>query len=93
MRKLRQARSLASLLLWAIFHPVAVAQTAAINTTVDPILLPVSLTESIQDQITSVNQLADGQPTDGHFKPCNLWLSDTVAFLAIQTVPFVATKL
>ncbi|MBW4695327.1 MAG: iron uptake porin [Lyngbya sp. HA4199-MV5] len=68
MRKHQQARLLASLLLWVIFHPVTLAQTAPIDITVDPILPPVQVIESIQDQITSVNQLADVQPTDWAFQ-------------------------
>lgn len=69
MQKLRQARSLAAFSLWAIFHPATLAQIpSSINTTIDPILSPVQITESIQDQITSVNQLADVQPTEWAFQ-------------------------
>ncbi|KAM3093103.1 iron uptake porin [Phormidesmis sp. 146-12] len=69
MLKHQQARLLASLLLWAIFHPTTLAQTASPNnTTVDPMLPPAQATESIQERITSVNQLADVQPTDWAFQ-------------------------
>jgi porin len=69
MLKHQRARALAFLLLWAIFHPAAFAQVVSPNnTTVDSILPPVQATESIQEQITSVNQLADVQPTDWAFQ-------------------------
>ena len=68
MLKLRQARSLASLLLWAIFHPTTFAQTASpTDTNVSSIFREDTSSqaiESIQGQITSVNQLADVHPTD-----------------------------
>lgn len=69
MRKLQQARSLAALLLWIIFHPVTLAQTTSpTDTTVDSSLPPSQTPEFIQGQLTSVNQLADIQPTDWAFQ-------------------------
>jgi porin len=73
MLKHQRARALASLLLWAIFHPATFAQTASPkDITVNPMLPPVQVTESIQDQIASVNQLADIQPTDWAFQALQL---------------------
>lgn len=69
MRKLQQARSLASLLLWTIFHPVTLAQTTSpTETTVDSSLPPSQTTGFIQGQIISVNQLVDVHPTDWAFQ-------------------------
>lgn len=68
MRKLKQARSLAPMLAWILFHPSTLAQTA-------PSLAPTfresmssQTIDSIQGQITSVNHLADIHPTDWTFQ-------------------------
>ena len=71
MLKHRQARAFASLLMWAIFHPTALAQTASPETIIDSIIpdnTSSQTPEFIQSQITPVNQLADVHPNDWAFQ-------------------------
>lgn len=62
----------ASMLAWILLHPGALAQTAPSNALiVAPTFresTPSHTTDSIQEPITSVNQLADVQPTDWTFQ-------------------------